>query len=211
MKLVFAESRTSLVTRPFGLTEELRRELLRKGIHLLIALVPLLAGLLGRGVTLGLLGAGTLVYTVAESMRIEGRNVLFISRITEQAARSRDTGHFVLGPVTLGIGAMVSLLLYPEPAATIAIYALAFGDSAASIIGKFAGTRRIRGTQGKTLEGAFGCFVAVLLVATRFGLNPGAAISVALVAAFTELLPLRDLDNLAMPLTAGLTVVLVLA
>jgi phytol kinase len=211
MRLVLAESRTVLVTRPLGLSEELRRELLRKGIHLLIALVPLLAGILGRGATLGLLGAGTVVYTLAETLRIQGHSVFLISRITEKAARTRDNGHFVLGPVTLGLGAMVALLIYPDPAATIAIYALAFGDSAASIIGKFAGMRRIRGTQGKTLEGAFGCFVAVLLVATRFGLNPVAAVSVGLVAAFTELLPLRDLDNLALPLTSGMTVVVALA
>jgi dolichol kinase len=105
---------------------------------------------------------------------------------------------------------MVALLIYPDPAATIAIYALAFGDSAASLLGKFAGSKRIRGTQGKTLEGAFGCMVAVLIVASHFGLSPAAALAVAAVAAFTELLPLRDLDNLALPLTAGLTVVLTL-
>lgn len=210
MKLVLTESKTLLLTRPFGLTEELQRELLRKGIHLLIALVPVLAQLAGRGVTLGLLASGTIVYTIAEGLRIQGRSVFLISRITEQAARSRDNGHFVLGPVTLGLGAMVALLLYPDPAATIAIYALAFGDSAASLLGKFAGTKRIRGTQGKTIEGGFGCFVAVLVVANHFGLSPASALAVATVAAFTELLPLRDLDNLALPLTAGLTVVLTL-
>ena len=210
MKLVLTESKTLLLTRPFGLTEELQRELLRKGIHLLIALVPVLAQLVGRGVTLGLLASGTIVYTIAEGLRIRGRSVFLISKITEQAARSRDNGHFVLGPVTLGLGAMVDLVMYPDPADSVAIYALAFGDSAASLLGKFAGTKRILGTQGKTLEGAFGCFVAVLMVASHVGLYPTAALAVATVAAFTELLPLRDLDNLALPLTAGLTVVLTL-
>ncbi len=212
MNLMLTESKTIpytsiLVTHPTRISEELRRELLRKSIHLLIGFVPVMAFLLGRGVTLGILGAGTVFYTVAESLRLSGRPVPLISRVTEQASRSRDAGKFVLGPITLGLGAMLALLIYPDPAASIAIYALAFGDAAASVIGKFAGMRRIPGTRGKTVEGGFGCFVAVLLVAIHYGIPPLVAVPVALLGAVTELLPLRDMDNLALPLITGLSVV----
>jgi len=110
-------------------------EIVRKALHLLIAFVPLLAGIDVRA-TMTLLAAGTLFYVFAERLRIEGQPVLLISDLTIIASRERDKGRFVLGPVTLGVGAMLSLLLYPSTAAAIAIYALAFGDGFASLAGK---------------------------------------------------------------------------
>lgn len=114
---------------------ELQTELFRKSIHFLIALVPPLASI-HLAATMALLGAGTMVYAVAELLRLQGRTVVFISGVTRRAARDRDQGRFVLGPITLGLGAMLALLLYPEPAAVVAIYALAFGDGLASLVGK---------------------------------------------------------------------------
>jgi phytol kinase len=95
---------------------ELQTELLRKSIHFFIAMVPPLATL-SLPVTMALLGAGILVYSTAEALRLQGRTVPFISGITRMASRDRDRGRFVLGPVTLGLGAMLALMLYPEPAA----------------------------------------------------------------------------------------------
>ncbi|CAI8006422.1 hypothetical protein GBAR_LOCUS4711 [Geodia barretti] len=123
-----------------GVADGFDRELIRKAIHLLVALVPPLASV-HLPLTMGLLMAGTLFYTAAEGMRLAGLRVAVVSGLTVAAARPRDTG-FVLGPVTLGLGAMLALLLYPLPASAIAIYALAFGDAAASLIGMaFAGWR----------------------------------------------------------------------
>ena len=65
-----------------------------------------------------------------------------VSGLTVAAARPGDAG-FVLGPATLGLGAMLALLLYPLPASAIAIYALAFGDAAASVVGMACAGRRM--------------------------------------------------------------------
>ncbi len=185
---------------------DIRHELLRKALHLLIAFVPLLAGV-DVGLAMALLSAGTLFYLLAEQARQRGHEVLIISDLTVLALRKRDEGHFVLGPVTLGVGAMLALLLYPAPASAIAIYALAFGDGLASLAGKLIGTIRIPFTGGKTLEGSLTCFLAVFLVTARLSGSFPLAGVVALTATILELLPLGDFDNIILPVGTGLAVV----
>ena len=198
-------SATGLQTATTGIQVkigEIRTELLRKALHILIAIVPFLAAL-NTPITMVLLGAGTMFYAVAEFLRARGHEVFLISRITVLASRDRDRGHFVLGPITLGIGAMIALLLYPEPAASIAILALAFGDSFSSLVGKFYGSIRIPFTGGKTFAGSFACFLAVLFIVYRITANMSVSLIVAAVATALEALPTRDLDNIVMPVGTG--------
>src|SRR4030042_212315 len=116
----------------------IRGVFVRKLLHFLVALVPIMANV-DKNFTLLLLGTGIIFYIVVEKLRQEGVYVLVISDLTIFASRDRDKGKFVLGPVTLGLGAMLALALYPEPASRIAIYALAFGDGFASLSGKLIG------------------------------------------------------------------------
>jgi dolichol kinase len=109
----------------------------------------------------------------------------------------------VLGPVTLGIGAMMSLMLYPDPAATIAIYALAFGDGIASIAGKLFGRVRIPLTSGKTVEGTMACLAAVFVATYSVTGRPELSATVASAAAIIELAPTEDLDNIILPVGVG--------
>jgi dolichol kinase len=153
--------------------------------------------------TLVILAAGTLFYAGMEGLRIKGINVPVISRITRMAARDRDGGGFVLGPVTLGLGAFFALLLYPPPVSTIAIYALAFGDGFASLVGKVFGAIRPRVMMGKSIEGSTACFIAVFLSAYLVSHTFQVALIVALSATIVEALPLEDYDNIALPAAAG--------
>lgn len=189
---------------PAGTIREIRTELVRKSIHLLIALVPAVASIAGVGTTILILAAGTLLYTVAESVRLDGRSVAVISYVTSIAARPRDAGRFVLGPVTLGLGAMIALLLYPEPAASLAIYSLAFGDGLSSVIGKLVGRTRIPLTGGKTVAGSAACFAGVFIAAYFATRSAATSVSVAAVATVLEAFPARDLDNMILPVGVGL-------
>ena len=182
--------------------EEVRVELIRKSIHFLIALTPSMATI-SRPWTVVLLATGTLLYAYAESLRQAGIAVPIISSITNQAARSRDKGRFVLGPITLGLGAMLALLLYPNPAASIAIYALAFGDGLASLVGKLFGRLRPAFLMGKSLEGSLACFLAVFFFAYRVSSDIRISIFSALTATLVEALPLEDYDNIALPVSVG--------
>jgi len=182
---------------------ELKSEILRKSLHFLIALAPTMASL-NKTATVAILMIGTLGYTLMECLRFSGVKVPVISSITSMASRPRDIGRFVMGPVTLGLGALLALLLYPSPAAAIAIYALAFGDGIASLVGKFFGSLRPAFLFGKSVEGSLACFTVVLLSAYAVS----GSLNIALIAAFTatviEALPLEDYDNILIPITVGL-------
>jgi len=191
---------------PFsGVRGELRSEIVRKAIHFLIALAPSMAAV-NKTATVAILIIGTLGYTLMEYLRLSGVRIPVISSITSMASRPRDFGRFVMGPVTLGLGALLALLLYPSNAAAIAIYALAFGDGIASLAGKFLGKWRPAFLSGKSVEGSLACFTVVLISAYAVS----GSIRIALIAAFTamviEALPLEDYDNLAIPVTVGLAV-----
>jgi dolichol kinase len=184
---------------------EFRTEILRKSIHFLIGLSPLLAGL-NYPATITLLLMGVLGYIKMEGLRLAGIRVPVVSSLTDMASRSRDRGRFVLGPVTLGLGALLALLMYPSPAASIAIYALAFGDGFASLIGKLFGRLRPAFLRGKSLEGCAACFCAVLIAAHQVSHDYRISLAAALTAMVTEALPLEDYDNLVLPLAVGLVI-----
>ncbi len=198
--LVIAAGRTGLAR----FSGKIETEIVRKSIHILVGIVPTLAAV-NLQVTSTLLGFGILFYTYCELLRLRGYEVALVSRVTALAARRRDAGRFVLGPVTLGMGALFSLLVFPEPAASIAIYALAFGDGLSSLMGRLFGTVRIPFTGGKSLEGSLTCFLAVWASAYGRTGDPAGALAVAGAATVAEALPTRDLDNLILPLVVGLT------
>jgi dolichol kinase len=150
--------------------------------------------------------AGTLLYAYMETLRSSGIVVPFISSLTAAASRSRDKGRFVLGPVTLGLGALLALLLYPSPAASIAIYALAFGDGFASLAGKIFGRTRPSFLYGKSLEGSLACFAAVFISAWQVSRSLHISLVAALAGALAEALPLDDLDNMVIPVVVGFAV-----
>jgi phytol kinase len=150
-----------------------------------------------------LLAGGTLFYVFAERMRVEGCPVFLISDLTVIASRQQHKGRFVLGPVTLGVGAMLSLLLYPSTAAAIAIYALAFGDGFASLAGKLFRSPAIPFTRNKTLAGTLACFTAVFLVTWKLTGRFSIASVIAVSATMLELIPVQDFDNLILPVGTG--------
>ena len=189
--------------------DEIKSEAIRKSLHFLIALSPSLANI-NRRLALFLLIIGTVSYSYMEYLRKSGIVIPVISRATALASRSREKGRFVLGPITLGLGAFLAILLFPPPAATVAIYALAFGDGFASIIGKLFGEIRPRFLLGKSIEGSSACFVAVFLAAFCVYSDYRIALLAAVVATLVEALPLKDLDNLALPLSVGFVIQLIL-
>jgi dolichol kinase len=189
--------------------QEKKTELVRKSIHLLIALsIPLAA--LHRSAALILLFAGTAFYALMEGLRYSGVQVPLVSPLTAVAMRERDRGRFVLGPVTLGLGAFLPILLFPPQAAAAAVYTLAFGDGLSSLAGRFFGRLRPPFLFGKSVEGSCVCLAAALLSCYLATGRMSAACAGALTATVVEVFPLRDYDNLAIPLASGFVVQLVL-
>jgi dolichol kinase len=184
---------------------EARTEVVRKSIHFLIALSPGMAAI-NYPLTVLALMAGVVGYTIMEQLRLSGVRVPVVSVLTNMASRSRDRGRFVLGPVTLGIGALLALLLFPSPVAFIGVYALAFGDGFAALVGKLFGTIRPAFLFGKSLEGSMACFAAVFFSAYLVSHSYAVALVAAFTATAVEALPLEDYDNIALPLVVGVVV-----
>jgi dolichol kinase len=182
--------------------EGLKSELVRKSIHMLIAAVPGLAVINFSNTALFLM-CGILFYTWAESMRFLGFSMPFISHITGAVLRKREMGRFALGPVTLGLGALLSMLLFPPDVAAAAIYALAFGDSAAGLIGRFLGRFRPAFLAGKSIEGSLACLAVAFLAGFLVFREWKIAIAVGIGSMLADALPIKDFDNLLLPLSAG--------
>jgi dolichol kinase len=193
------------VTRPAAFFAEARTEAVRKAIHFLIALSPGMAAI-NYPLTVLALMAGVLGYTFMETLRLSGVRIPVVSTLTAMASRPRDMGVFVLGPVTLGLGALLTLLLFPSPAACIGIYALAFGDGFAGLVGKLFGRIRPAFLFGKSLEGSAACFAATFVTAYLVSHSAAVSAAAAITAMAVEALPLEDYDNISLPLIVGVVV-----
>ena len=181
----------------------MQQEACRKIIHSLIVFVPLIARY-SYSLAYFLLTAGIIIYSWSEFQRLTGHYVPVFSEIKAKAFRSQDMIHFAKAPVTLALGAMGALALYPMPAAAVAIYSLAFGDTAACLVGKSFGKTMIPYTN-KTWAGSAACFATVFALAFHAtGCSFTKTTAVALAATLTELLPIKDYDNLLIPLVTGL-------
>jgi len=183
--------------------EEIRIEFTRKSIHLLIAFVPFLLSL-SKTLAVSLLVAGTTAYAIFEWLRMRGINIPLVSMLTARATRLRDDGHFVTGPVTLGLGALLSVLFFDSISASIAVYILAFGDGFSSLVGKTVGRINLPFTRGKSVEGSLTCFIFSLITAYLMSGRLDAALVIAAVSTLVEAAPTKDWDNIILPLSAGL-------
>lgn len=191
----------------YGIVERQRlnailKELFRKSIHICSSFIPLFLKLAYWPVIV-LLVLAVIVYSISEVLRSKNIELPLISKVTEIAARKRDENRFVLGPVTLVCGILLAALLLPLDCARAGIFALAFGDGLASLMGKLFGKITIPGAHGKTAAGSLTCFFAVFISTFCCCGNCFIALVIALCAMFIEILPLADFDNLIIPPAIG--------
>lgn len=178
---------------------DLTKELFRKSIHMCAAFMPLMLSFAYVPVLI-LLSLVLICYCIAEVFRYKGINVPIVSTITAAAARKRDENKFVLGPATLALGILLTAILFKPIPATVGILALAFGDGLASLIGKFFGRIIIPYTSGKTVAGSLTCFIAIFCSSFCVLNNVQMSFLIALVGMVIEIMPLKDFDNLLIPI-----------
>lgn len=178
------------------------KEIFRKLIHLCTAFVPFLLYHFYWPVEI-LLILAALGFSLSEILRLKGINVPLVSQITNVAARKRDEGKFVLGPVTLVAGIIITSLIFDKTSYTIGILSLAFGDGLASLSGKLFGRLHIPFTEGKTVAGSLSCFIAIFCCAYSISCNAFASLMLALAGMAIEVFPLKDFDNILIPVILG--------
>lgn len=181
---------------------DIAKELFRKSIHICSAFIPLFLRYAYWPVII-LLCLAALLYTVFEIARRNGYEIPLVSQITAAAARKRDENRFVLGPLTLVSGIVFAALLWDPSCAAVGIYALSFGDGLASLSGKLFGCVKIPGTSGKTVAGSLTCFTAIFISSFAVTSRADIALWVACAGTVIEVLPLKDFDNLIIPVVLG--------
>jgi len=178
------------------------KEVFRKSIHICSSFVPFFLARTYDFTIVALLFA-LVLYSVFEFLRLKGVTIPFVSKVTEIAARKRDENRFVLGPVTLVCGILISSIMLPLDCARVGIFALAFGDGTASLGGKLIGKVTIPGSHGKTVAGSLVCFFAVFVATFCCCQNSFISLIVGVAAMFLEMLPLADFDNVLIPIVIG--------
>jgi dolichol kinase len=184
----------------------LRRELVRKGLHLLSAAAPIAyAAGVPRSVVIAVLAA---LATIAIAVEIARAHLPAMSARVERSIGMlfRDTEHHAwCGATWMLLAFLAAAVLLPAPVAIAAMWAVAVGDALAALVGRWFGRHRL-GTP-KSIEGSLACFLATLagaLVLARVGV---ASSIVAATAATVAEWPRRPLDdNLRIVLAVGCAV-----
>jgi len=177
------------------------QEFRRKGVHFGAVLVPVFAGI-NFSITLNLLMAITVLFIFSELLRLNGVSLPVISLITRLCIRTREQRLFTIAPVTLSLGIMFSLLLFPKLIASVVIIIVAFSDSIATVIGRYYGRVKIPYNHGKSVEGSI-AFLVAAFICSIFYLPLGIALIVSFVSCIIESLPIK-FDNISIPLGTGL-------
>ncbi len=185
--------------------EWLHQEVKRKLVHMWAGAVPFLANIAYIPTIIFLLLL-TFFYALSEIGRLNGRPLPILSSITLACMRKEEGRRLVFGPITMAIGVVLSLLLFPPQIALLSIWILAFADTAATLIGKSWKGRPIPYNPSKSIVGSM-AFCLVAFLCSAFYLAPGSAFCVAVASAIFESLPFKD-DNISMPLGAGAVLML---
>ena len=177
------------------------QEFRRKGIHACSLFVPMLAGV-NYLLTLKILILITILYLASEWARLNGIRFPILSSITRLCVRSSERRRLAYAPVTLALGVVLSLVLFPALVACVTIAILACADSMATIVGKFYGKIRIPYNHKKSLEGSVAFYITAFMCAVIY-VPLKTALIVSLVSCIIESLPI-EFDNISIPLGTGL-------
>jgi dolichol kinase len=200
-------------------------ELARKALHVTSAVIPVAYAfwLPRRAVLLGLaaLLAVALVVEVGRLRTPRGR--AWFTRVVGALLREHERDRWS-GATWMLASYLLATLLFPRPAAVAAMLAVALGDAAAAVVGRWAGARRAarravhQGARGsaqgsapraavprrKTLAGSAACAAATAAGALAVaGLTPTASAAAALAAALAEYPDVFVDDNVRVALAAG--------
>ena len=172
----------------------LRRELERKGLHLLSATAPIAyAAGLPRALLVWVLAAMLLAAVLIEVLRRTHSNTNDrFRRITGHLLRAHEHTA-IAGATWLLLAFVIATLVLPPAAAIAAMLAVSLGDAAAAIIGRWLGRTRLPG--GKSLEGSAACFFVTAAGAWIVaGCTPLTSVVAGAAAAVAEL-PSRPFDD----------------
>ncbi|MCD6368077.1 MAG: phosphatidate cytidylyltransferase [Candidatus Aenigmarchaeota archaeon] len=192
-------------------------ETLRQVMHLSGLVVILIAYFLGDNLT-GILSIAFGIFLFFLSYYVKIRNEIrkklpirvkkleeledIFFEVIESLAKERSEYYYV-GAILFFISSGISLIIFPEKIAFISVTILAVGDSLSTFVGVHWGRHKTMINPRKSYEGTVGGFLSSFLVCLIFT-NPIVSFVASLIGATVELLPIKINDNLLIPISVGL-------
>ncbi|MEN6610891.1 MAG: hypothetical protein ABFC24_08605 [Methanoregulaceae archaeon] len=180
-------------------------EYLRKIAHLIVGLgIAGIIWFLPKAITIPGIAISLLVGLGLIDLSLKKYYLPGISELL--ALLEREGGFPGKGAFFFVFSALLVVILFPAPVASLAVAVLAVLDSVSAICGRRFGNHRIR--NGKSFEGFFAGFLVTAIVLAAF-VSPGSAIVLALFAGIVELVSPVD-DNLVLPVLVALPLYFIL-
>lgn len=200
-------------------------QLSRKIIHIGTGPLFVLCWLLFSPAPLARYLAATVPLLITFQFFLVGIGVIKDEAAVQAMSRTGDPREILRGPLIYGLVFVVLTVWFwkDSPVGMVALMLLCGGDGLADIIGRRWGKHRLPWNQGKSYLGSLGMFAGgwllaalILLVFVGVGEFPGpwsaylpAVTWIALAGALVESIPIHDLDNLTVSITAvGLGLIL---
>ena len=181
------------------------REISRKTIHIFNILIPLFHIYIFKNKMdmIMFLSAMLIFCFFIEILRNKNSFILkFFERYLSFMMRSFEKQGSLTGSTWVFAGALITIILVPQPFSLLALFFLAFGDSIAALVGMKFPLIKIG---SKTLSGSLACFIMCLFVGLI--LNFEVNLKIILIGAFTatiaELIPIKINDNFLIPVLSG--------
>jgi dolichol kinase len=178
------------------MSEELKKEVWRKILHMGVILVLPIAAL-SKGILVLFIVGLAILYLVHESYAQDGGSIPLITPAIQKAKRLSER-KIAQSPFLMGTGVLITVLIFPLMPAAAGLMQLAFADMAAALVGILWGRHKLPHSPQKSWEGTAAFFVMALVLMGLFYPIP-VSILLALVGAVIESLPYKDWDNLFIP------------
>ncbi len=187
---------------------EMARELARKAFHMLSLVYLVAYVLLGYPRVISWMIPWTAFVLAAETARLYSENLnRFLFRWLGVLSRDSERKNYS-GITHTTLGALFLFLAFgPRPAeVSTGMLCVAFGDTAAALVGKPLGRHRILGSK-KSVEGSLACFVVCALAGVWQGYPSTSYLPAALAGTVVEFLPTTPWfnDNCWMPIAVAAT------
>ncbi|MEW6512213.1 MAG: dolichol kinase [Bacteroidota bacterium] len=190
--------------------ESYATEFIRKGIHLLSLLIPVVYYFITKQTALSILIPLTLAFGLSDIARLfipaVGRLYNRLFGFLLRAHERNETGRRLNGATYVLFAATLCVMFFPKVIVITAFAILIISDSSAALIGRRFGRHRFL---TKTLEGAAAFFISALIVvalAPKVEYLAGEymiGVAGALVGAIVESSTVGPDDNLSIPLSVG--------
>ncbi|MCB0327819.1 MAG: hypothetical protein KDD52_09415 [Bdellovibrionales bacterium] len=179
------------------MNSDVKKELLRKSLHLPLFIFPCLA-MFYKPLVIGILLVMVVFYT-AYLLCPSIRNISNLSKIYALIQYSQRHPKD-LAPIYLSVGIAMALYIDQAGYGFFSILVMVICDSLAALIGKKYGKRKIPYVD-KTFVGSGAFFISCFAIAL-FYLSPEKALAVSFILTVVELLSSKGLDNLTLPIFA---------